>query len=414
MLSRFPYVRAPRVRRTLVLVTACVLLPLTGFSYAPSTGGRDGVPPQQLVIGTERLASGLGVVTGIATPDDGSDRMLVAEKRGTVRSYRIGKGLQPGFYLDMRGLVDTSGYERGLVGIATSPDFKRTHTLFVAYTAEPGADVTLGRIKLDSAAQARVSPDDLEVVLTQEHSQYPNHNGGQLVFGPDGYLYWGIGDGGGHGAPLRASQDLSNLLGKISRIDVMHECGDKLYCVPEDNPFVEREGARPEIWAYGMRNPWRFSFDPADGSLWIADVGEARYEEIDRLFPEEAGANLGWSCYEGPAVYNEDACRPDARYEDPIFSYSHEGGDCSVTGGFVYRGERYDIAEGTYVLADWCTGNAWGVQATGRHSYRAARIGAVPVYVNTFAVDSQGELYLATGDVFEGDGALYRVTFDRK
>lgn len=372
---------------------------------APGTAA---VPPSQLLIGTQPLATGLGRLTAIAAPDDGSNRLFVAEKSGTVRVFQIGQGLRAGFYLDIRTRVSTSGNERGLLGIATSRDFATTRTVVIAYTRRQDNAVTLSRFRLTSAGQTTVAASSEEQLLAVGHSQFSNHNGGQVAFGPDGFLYWGIGDGGGAGDPLATGQNLNALLGKVLRVDVLRGCNGRLYCVPAGNPFVGQTGARPEIWAWGLRNPWRFSFDRGDGSLWIGDVGQNTLEEIDRLAGTQAGANLGWSCREGTNIFNQSRCVSGRTFVNPLFTYRTGTEGCAVTGGFVYRGARFaGIAAGTYVLGDYCSAAAWGIQRGTTTS--VARIGSLPGQTTTFGEDQAGELYLATDT-----GQLAAVTFSQR
>ena len=370
-----------------------------------------GLHPALVQIGSTLLASDLGKVTSLTAPDDGSGRLFVLDGAGLVRTYRVGVGMAPGTYLDIRDRVFTDGLELGLLGLAPSPDFASTHTIYVAYTRLPDHALVLSRFRLDSADQASVPADREEVVLTQDHSEFSNHNAGQLAFGPDGYLYWSLGDGGGPGDPGNDAQLLTNLLGKIVRIDVNRRCGDQTYCVPRDNPFVHTAGARPEIYVYGLRNPWRFSFDPADRSLWIGDVGQATFEEVDHLTPRELrrGVNLGWSCIEGGSVFFFTRCEPHAHYTAPIFYYPTSAG-CAIIGGHVYRGAEFaTLAGGTYIAADYCTGTAWGIQQD-PNGYRMAVMGDLPVNTTTFGVDQAGTLYVGTGAT-TGGGELRKVTF---
>jgi glucose/arabinose dehydrogenase len=397
----------------------------------------DGLPATQLEVGSELLATTGARLTAIGTPDDGSGRLFVVDKAGRVLVFHPDTNTfdaQP--LLDITDRVSTVGNERGLLGVAPSPDFEDTHTLFVSYTAvgtgtEANA-LTISRFVLDSADQATIDRSTEEKVLRQQHNLNGNHNGGDLMFGPDGYLYWSTGDGGSADDPLYGAQNLGALLGKIVRIDVMRECGGQLYCIPPDNPFARSPIARPEIWAWGLRNPWRFSFDAEDDSLWIGDVGQNRWEEVNHvpLRPRANGWTFGWSCREGfdvhrlpasagdaPDPFIDVRCLPRARYVDPVFAYSISDDNCAVMGGFVYRGEDFaDIADGTYVGADYCTGEAFAIQALpgGRHLVNedAGILPAEPPgRVTSFGVDADGEVYFVTDTVPPGVGAIYRLTF---
>ncbi|WP_049572132.1 PQQ-dependent sugar dehydrogenase [Nonomuraea sp. SBT364] len=372
---------------------------------AVAAGAREAstVPLEEINTVTTQVAFGLRRPTAIAAPDDGTDRLFITEKRGTVRVYHPDTGLEQTPMIDIMASVDESGNERGLLGIALPPDFTQSQDLYLAYTALPDGAVTLGRYSLDDAR--------LEPLLSQEHAEYSNHNGGQLTFGTDGFLYWSIGDGGGSGDPFDSGQRLDTLLGKILRVDVSRSCGDLAYCVPEDNPFAGVEGARPEIWMYGGRNPWRFSIDHADGSMWIADVGQGRWEEINHIKPgRQAGANLGWSCYEGLEVFDQTQCRSDAQYTEPIFTYSPYTGGCAVIGGEVYHGEEFaDLVGGTYIATDYCSSTVWALREDGRGGYEQAEIGETPTQVTAFGSTPDGEFYV----VNDLPGGLHRVSFER-
>jgi glucose/arabinose dehydrogenase len=398
-----------RRRRWTALVLLALLMPLAPLmananasAHSDATDASS-VPLAEVRATTTQVASGLRRPIALAAPDDGTGRLFVAEKRGTVRVYHPDTGLAATPLIDITAQIDESGNERGLLGLALAPDFAESRQLYLAYTALPDGAVTLARYGLDGTG--------LEVLLSQEHAEYTNHNGGQLAFGPDGYLYWSIGDGGGAGDPFDTGQRLDTLLGKILRVDVSRSCGDLAYCVPADNPFVGVEGAREEIWVWGLRNPWRFSFDDADGSLWIGDVGQGRWEEIDHLAPgEQPGANLGWSCYEGLQVFDEAQCTADADHTEPVLTYSPYTHGCAVIGGRVYRGERFaDLVGGTYIATDYCSSTVWALREDGEGGYRQAEIGEMPTQVTAFGETPEGELYV----VNDLPGGLHRVSFER-
>lgn len=370
-----------------------------GAAEAPSS-----VPLPSLRATTTQVASGLRRPTAVVAPDDGTDRLFITEKSGTVRVYHPVTGLSQDPLLDITSAVDESGNERGLLGIALPPDFADSHHLYVAYTALPDGAVTLARYRLDESR--------LENLLSQPHAENSNHNGGQLAFGPDGDLYWSIGDGGGSGDPFRSGQRLDTLLGKVMRIDVSRSCGPLPYCVPDDNPFVGTPGAREEIWLYGLRNPWRFSFDGSDGSMWIGDVGQGRWEEIDHLPAGRGGLNLGWSCYEGLEKFDGGVgCVPGETYTEPVFTYSPYTGGCSVIGGRVYRGAQYaDLVGGTYIATDYCSSTVWALRPDGEGGYAQAEIGEMPTQVTSIGTTADGEFYV----VNDLPGGLHRVSFARE
>ncbi|MFF5082785.1 PQQ-dependent sugar dehydrogenase [Actinoplanes sp. NPDC000266] len=357
------------------------------------------MPLAELRVESEQVAYGLRRPVAITGLPDG--RMLIAEKAGTVRAYHPDTGLAAEPLLDLTALVDTSDNERGLLGITPAPNFARTGMLYVAYTSLPAGALTLARLPIGA-------PERLQVLLTQDHAEYGNHNGGQVAFGRDGLLYWSTGDGGHANDPFKSGQDLGTLLGKIVRIDVNRACGAKPYCVPAGNPFVRTPGARPEIWLYGLRNPWRFSID-VDNSLWIGDVGQGLVEEINHIRPWQGGSNLGWSCKEGTPVFDPEQCRAGVRYVDPVFEYEHYMTEsCSVTGGLVYRGSETPEARGVYLASDYCSTLAFAVRPKPGGGYESATIGNLPTQPTAFGADLNGELYVLS----DLPGVLSRVHFE--
>ncbi|GIJ30710.1 glucose dehydrogenase [Micromonospora qiuiae] len=394
---------APVLAGLLLLALSVSLLPpasVAGTAAAGTSRTRP-VPLTELTVVTEQVAFGLQRPIALTGLPDG--RMLIAEKNGTVRAYHPATGLAAKPVLDLTARIDTSDNERGLLGITPAPNFARTGILYVAYTSLPAGALTLARVPIGA-------PGRLQVLLTQEHAEYGNHNGGQVAFGRDGYLYWSLGDGGHANDPFKSGQDLGTLLGKIVRIDVNRTCGAKPYCVPADNPFVRTRGARPEIWVYGLRNPWRFSIDPVDNSLWIGDVGQGLVEEINHIRPWQRGANLGWSCREGTPVFDPEQCRPGVQYTDPVFEYPHFMTDgCSVIGGVVYRGSATPEAWGTYVASDYCSTRAYAVRPKLTGGYETAEIGNFPTQPTAIERDVRGELYVLS----DLPGWLSRVRFER-
>ena len=387
----------------LTLVLSGLLVPsasVAGAAAAGTSPHHRAVPLTELTVASEQVASGLRRPIAITGLPDG--RMLIAEKDGTVRAYHPDTGLAAEPVLDLTARIDTSDNERGLLGITPAPNFARTGILYVAYTSLPAGALTLARVPLGA-------PERLQVLLTQEHAEYGNHNGGQVAFGRDGYLYWSTGDGGHANDPFKAGQNLGTLLGKILRIDVNRTCGAQPYCVPSDNPFVRKPGARPEIWLYGLRNPWKFSVDPADGSLWIGDVGQGLVEEINHIRPWQGGANLGWSCREGTPVFDPQQCQ-GGRYTDPVFEYEHFMTEsCSVIGGVVYRGSRTPEARGTYIASDYCAPRVFAVRPKPEGGYESATIGTFPTQPTAIGTDVHGELYVLS----DYPGWLSRVRLER-
>ncbi len=342
------------------------------------------------------------VVSGLTRPvvltyaDDGTDRMFIVEQRGLISVLRDGKLLDEP-YLDLQDRVTDSENEQGLLGLAFSPDFAQSGRFYVYYTSEDAGKNTLSRFQADPAAD--VADPDSEQILLAVDDPYGNHNGGDILFGPDGYLYAGLGDGGAGGDPEDRAQNLDELLGKILRLDVS---GDKI-AIPPDNPFAQG-GGRPEIWVYGVRNPWRFSFDRATGDLWIGDVGQNEIEEIDFLPAGQAGGrNLGWRAYEGSATY-ADTSHPNVDPVFPILEYHHDQG-CSVTGGYVYRGQALPALNGAYFYGDFCSGHVWAAWSEdGGATWENRLFGDAGISLSSFAQDREGELYL-----IDHDGVIYKL-----
>jgi glucose/arabinose dehydrogenase len=321
--------------------------------------------------------------------------LYVVEQGGMVRAIQ-GSGTRD--VLDLTDLTSASG-ERGLLGLAFAPDGQH---LYVDYTDNSG-DTNVDEYAI--AADGTVDAGSRRRVLFQDQP-YANHNGGNLVFGPDGYLYIGFGDGGSGGDPERRALDPKTWLGKILRIDP-RASGGQDYTVPADNPFVGNRAYLPEIWSIGLRNPWRFSFDSANGDLWIGDVGQGSIEEVD-FVPAAQGAgkgtSFGWSAYEGTHRFNQDQSAPGSWM--PIYEYPH-GPGCSVTGGFVYRGSAVPALKGAYLFSDYCAGGVNGLLANGLKLAAQKRLVNDPPTVSSFGVDGKGEVYVLSlgGGVFRIDPA---------
>ena len=344
------------------------------------------------------IADGFVQPLSITHAGDGSGRLFVAEQRGTVRSVH-GDALVDRPYLDLRDRTRAQG-ERGLLGLAFHPDFADNGRLFVHYT-DTGGTTVLSELRAATPDADVVDPATERVILTLEQP-YGNHNGGQIAFGPDGYLYLGLGDGGSGGDPLDAGQDLGTWLGTILRLDID---GQQPYAVPDDNPFVGIDDALDEIWAYGLRNPWRFSFDRDTGDLWIADVGQNEVEEVNRQDADsDGGENYGWRIMEGDACYDPPTGCDPTGLTMPVLTYTHASGwGRSVTGGYVYRGSDVPSLEGAYVFGDYVSGRIF--VAEGEGDDWSARILLEPGFrIATFGQDEAGELYLAD---YQG-GVLYR------
>lgn len=325
------------------------------------------------------------------------ERLFVVERPGYIQLIQDGQRL-PAPFLDLTDRVGWQFPEQGLLSLAFHPvDHSR---FFVNYTDDTGSSV-ISEFHVSVGDPHQGDPASERILLTIPQP-YSNHNGGQLQFGPDGYLYSGMGDGGSGGDPLNHGQNVGTLLGALLRLDVDQE---HPYAIPPDNPFVNVPGARPEIWAYGLRNPWRFSFDTLTSALYIADVGQNEWEELNVIVaPDPGGQNYGWRCYEGPAPYNLTGCDPDAVYTFPVTSYAHDDGRCSITGGYVYRGSQFPQFDGLYFYGDYCTGMIWSGSITPAGVWQAGGALDSDLLISSFGQDAAGELYvldMAGGDVYQ-------------
>ena len=348
----------------------------------------------------ELIASGLPSPVGLRNAGDGSNRLFIVNQGGTIRIYKNGQVLTTPF-LDVSSKTVYDGGERGLLGLAFDPNYANNGFFYIYYTSQPAAAVTISRYSV--SANPDVADPNSEVVLkTQAHSQFPNHNGGSLLFGNDGCLYAGIGDGGSGGDPNNNAQNLGTLLAKILRISPVD--GTACTAAP-GNPFVGVNGALPEIWALGVRNPWRITMDRRTGDLWIADVGQGNEEEVDFQPPGIAGRNYCWSRKEGTFPFNSNIPCTIGTPTDPIIEYDHSGSRCAIIGGYRYRGSRFPRMVGTYFYADLCTGQIYGATSS------AGAWTSTPLYtsaasVTTFGEDEAGELY-----VVHLGGTIHRLDF---
>ena len=370
--------RRPRVTLALA-ISAALALVLTG---CPRPNGYTAV----------RVFPNLNFaqMVGLYPIPDGSNAAVVLTKDGMI--YRADPpadaAAQPSVFLDLRDrIIAEPGFEEGLLGFAFSPDYVTSGRYYVYFTAGSPRRSVVSRF---TASGGRAS----EQVLLEVNQPYANHNGGPLAFGPDGLLYIGLGDGGSAGDPHGNGQNTDVLLGKVLRIDVSGNGG---YTIPRDNPFAGGGGA-PEVYAWGLRNPWRLTFDTATGALWAGDVGQGEWEEVNRVV---RGGNYGWSVTEGDACYARSSC--DRRgLIAPRITYSHEFG-CSITGGYVYRGAAMPELDGWYVYGDFCSGRVWAIDA-GTDVGAAIPLADTGAQISSFAQDAVGEIYLVTFD-----NAIYRL-----
>ena len=328
-------------------------------------------------------------MTGAFQATDG--RWYVLEQPGRILTFREGDA-RATVFVDIRDHVESGG-EKGLLGFAFAPDFAQSGVFFVDYTR--GGPLRTEIASFTSAAA--VADKTSEVVVLEIPQPYDNHNGGQLAFGPDGYLYIGMGDGGSGGDPMRNGQNKNALLAKVLRIDVRDRTR---YRIPPDNPFAAG-GGRGEIWAYGLRNPWRFSFDTVTGALWLADVGQDANEEIDLI---TRGGNYGWNVMEARHCYNASTCDMTG-LNLPIAEYPHSLG-CSVTGGFVHHGVAPEL-RGVYFYGDYCSGRIWGIRFQGGQDVALAQVATAPFAIGSFAQDRAGEVYVLQ---YALPGAIYKIS----
>lgn len=345
----------------------------------------------------------------------GDSRLFLVEQPGRIWVYKPGVGRLTTPFLDISGPVDDSGNEMGLLGLAFHPNYTANGYFYVNYTVASPRRTRVSRFQV-SAGNPDVANVASELILLEFNQPYTNHNGGALHFGPDGYLYIATGDGGSANDPEEYSQNKASLLGKLLRIDVdaasggLPDCstfGGSNYRIPADNPFADGPGGQcDEIWAFGLRNPWRFAFDRQTDGLWIADVGQYAWEEIDyEPAGDSGGRNYGWDCYEGNAANPNDpapscASTPIGNFTFPIHVYGHSGGNCSITGGYVYRGPSYRGLDGHYLFADYCTGKLWtlsGPPSTPTLTTLALAPGSSLSNPRTFGEDAGGDLYVASG-----------------
>jgi glucose/arabinose dehydrogenase len=362
--------------------------PPTSPSPSPSAGGASGEPPR---LELEPVLDGLSDPVDIAWRPDDPDTLFVVEQVGRVRIVRDGRLVERPF-LDISGLVRAGG-ESGLLGLAFLPSGEHGR-FFVYYTARADGNQVVASYDTNPDDRDVAAPGTAQVWLRMD-DPFGNHNGGSTVFGPDGFLYIGTGDGGGGGDPLGSGRSLDTLLAKVLRIDVGGDPGDgePAYAIPPDNPFVDTADARPEIWHTGLRNPWRMRFDRATGDLWIGDVGQGSLEEIDVARAGTGGLDYGWNVMEGTSCFRsggDDCATPDLTL--PVTEYDHDFG-CSVTGGTVYRGASLPALQGWYVFSDYCSGIFWAIHASQDSVDTPTIVAESDLSISAIAEDAAGELF---------------------
>jgi glucose/arabinose dehydrogenase len=383
------------LRRAAAILAAVALIALAA---APSIAA-----PTDARIQLSLVASGLTRPVFLTSANDGTRRLFIVEQTGRIRILKNGAVLANAF-LSVASYV-SGGTEQGLLGLAFSPKFSTNHKFYVDYTDVNG-DTVIREYRASTTNPDRVATGSGRTILKIDQP-YANHNGGMLAFGPDGDLYIGMGDGGSAGDPGNRAQSTASLLGKILRINVNGVTSTRAYLIPSTNPYVGRTG-RDEIWQLGLRNPWRFSFDRATGNLWIGDVGQNRWEEIDRAIKTTSGAgrgiNWGWRVMEGFACYNPATGCSTTGKTKPLLAYDHSNGRCAVTGGYVSRGPAVPALYGGYVFGDYCSGEIWVVTATASSPASKVLLLDTAFPISSFGEDASGNLYvldLSGGKVYE-------------
>ena len=349
--------------------------------------------------------------TGFTNPTEltnaGDDRMFLVQKGGAIKIVNANGTVNPVNFLTLTtATIATSNSaqdERGLLGLAFHPDYDTNGYFYVNYTR--AGDGATAIVRYSVSSDANIADPSSATVLLNVAQPFSNHNGGSIKFGPDGYLYIAMGDGGSGGDPGNRAQNINNNLGKMLRIDVDSTAP---YAIPVDNPFVDTDG-NDEIWAVGLRNPWKFSFDKSNGDLWIADVGQGQVEEVNRVSSTAAGLNYGWKCYEGNSVFTPNCADSSTTYTFPLATLSHGGdGACSITGGYVYNGTMYPNFAGKYFFSDYCFEKIAMMSSDGTIAYSRAFNGQNPPVlsdITSFGEDADGELYV----VSSANGTIYKI-----
>ena len=360
--------------------------------------------PGDANIALSARASGLTRPVFITSANDGTGRMFIVTQGGYIRVLKNGSVL-PTPFLSLAGQVSL-GSEQGLLGLAFHPQYASNRRLYVYFTNTSGS-IVVREYRASVSNPDRVDTSTKRHILSIPHPGYSNHNGGMLAFGTGSYLFIGTGDGGGTGDPNRNAQDPGSLLGKMLRISVDTRTGSKPYGIPSSNPYVGKAGL-DEIWQIGLRNPWRFSFDRANGNLWIGDVGQNRWEEIDRAIKTSSGPgrgiNWGWRVLEGRHCYAPSSGCSTWNKTMPVTEYFHQDGRCSVTGGYVYRGSAIPVLVGGYLFADFCSGEIWVVSATASSPATPTLLLDTNHQISSFGESATGELYVVTHG-----GTIYQI-----
>ncbi|MEM9833940.1 MAG: PQQ-dependent sugar dehydrogenase [Bacteroidota bacterium] len=366
----------------------------------PDTSGSSNPDGYNLVVAYPELSFNRPV--DFQHAGDGSNRVFVVEQEGVISVFDDDISVQnKSIFLDISGAVDDRSNEEGLLGLAFDPDYSTNGHFFVNYTISNPARTRISRFTASAANPSQADPNS-ELIILEFEQPFGNHNGGQLAFGPDGYLYIAVGDGGSGGDPQGHGQNLTTLLGSILRIDVSQSSEQNPYVIPDDNPFVgATAGERPEIYAYGLRNPWRFSFDSETGQLWTGDVGQNAREEVNII---ENGGNYGWNITEGNACFEPANNCNTAEITLPVLDYGHTQGDRSVTGGGVYRGTELSNLVGQYIFADFVSGRVWTATTDDLSNVTVSELIDSNLAISSFGINAEQELFLCAFD-----GRIYQL-----
>jgi glucose/arabinose dehydrogenase len=396
------------VYRLFVSITFLAMLISMGGASQASASTALGVTSKSGNFIFQKTISGLDEPIFITNAGDGSGRLFIVERSGLILIYKNGAVL-PTPFLDLRSTVFTNGEEEGLLTLAFHPNYSTNGRFFVVYNTGDfntmNFPVNLAEFAVSSGNPDIADPTSGHILLSVPHPDFQNHNGGTLAFGPDGYLYWSVGDGGSGGDPSDNAQNLNRLLGKLLRIDVN---SGSPYAIPPSNPFASG-GGRGEIWAYGLRNPWRFSFDRLTGDIYIGDVGQGKLEEVDfQPASSTGGENYGWNIMEGTNCYppSTPSCNKTG-LTLPITVYTHAFG-CAIIGGYVYRGSLFPPIQGYYFYSDECSGIINALHHDPIRGWVVTRVADTPYNVSTFGQDENGELYFA--DLGAGD--IYKICYN--
>jgi len=383
----------------LLIALGFLILVILGIGQVPTKAAANFIPAH---VGFREMITGLTEPVFITNAGDSSGRLFIVERAGRILLYKK-RVLAPTPFLDIRSIVNSAGGEQGLLALAFHPNYRMNGQFYTVFTDQSG-NLVLSRFTQSSSNPDLADPDSRITLLVIPHPVNQNHNGGTLAFGPDGYLYWSTGDGGSAGDPPNNAQNLNLLLGKILRIDVDHVDPGLNYAIPPSNPFVGNPNARPEIWAYGLRNPWRFSFDRMTGDIFIGDVGQASREEIDfQPAASTGGENYGWRVMEGTLCYDPATGCDQSGKVLPIIDYDHSLG-CAVTGGYIYRGSLFPDMQGQYFYSDICSGIIFSIYHDPMTGWTGTQVVDTPYAISTFGEDEQGGLYFTdhyAGRIFQ-------------